>query len=70
MKEGILGPILKAKEQFEILIKNYPKTEFAIDASFKLGLITDRLAGKEMYIEGIIKNLKNGLLQLIDLRMF
>ena len=45
-----LGPILKAKEQFEILIKNYPKTEFAIDASFKLGLITDRLAGKEMYI--------------------
>ena len=45
-----LGPILKAKEQFEILIKNYPKTEFAINASFKLGLITDRLAGKEMYI--------------------
>ena len=45
-----LGPILKAKEQFEILIKNYPKTEFAIDANFKLGLITDRLAGKEMYI--------------------
>ena len=45
-----LGPILKAKKQFEILIENHPNTEFAIDASFKLGLITDRLAGKEMYI--------------------
>ena len=45
-----LGPIIKAQEQFEILINDYPKTEFAIDAKFKLGLITDRLAGKEMYI--------------------
>ena len=45
-----LGPILKAKKQFEVLIENHPNTEFAIDASFKLGLITDRLAGKEMYI--------------------
>ncbi len=45
-----LGPILKAKKQFEILISNYPKTEFAIDANFKLGLINDRLAGKEMYV--------------------
>ena len=35
---------------FRILIENYPNTEFAIDAGFKLGLITDRLAGKEMYI--------------------
>ena len=45
-----LGPILKAKKQFQILISNYPKTEFAIDANFKLGLINDRLAGKEMYV--------------------
>ena len=45
-----LDPLLKAKKEFEILIKNYPNTEFAIDAGFKLGLITDRLAGKEMYI--------------------
>ncbi len=45
-----LGPIVKAQKQFEILINEYPKTEFAIDAKFKLGLITDRLAGKEMYI--------------------
>ena len=45
-----LDPLLKAKKEFEFLIKNYPNTEFAIDAGFKLGLITDRLAGKEMYI--------------------
>ena len=45
-----LEPLLNAKKEFETLTKNYPNTEFAIDASFKLGLIFDRLAGKEMYI--------------------
>ncbi len=45
-----LKPLLNAKKEFEILTTNYPDTEFAIDAKFKLGLITDRLAGKEMYI--------------------
>ena len=45
-----LKPLLNAKKEFEILTNNYPDTEFAIDAGFKLGLITDRLAGKEMYI--------------------
>ncbi len=45
-----LKPLLNAKKEFEILTNNYPNTEFAIDARFKLGLITDRLAGKEMYI--------------------
>ena len=45
-----LGPLLYAKKQFEILKEKYPNTEFAIDADFKLGLIEDRLAGKEMYI--------------------
>ena len=45
-----LGPLLKSKKEFEILINDYPSSEFAIDAQFKLGLINDRLAGKEMYI--------------------
>ena len=45
-----LGPLLNAKKEFEILVNDYPNTEFAIDANFKLGLIEDRLAGKEMYI--------------------
>ncbi len=45
-----LAPLLRSKKEFEILINDYPSTEFAIDAQFKLELIKDRLAGKEMYI--------------------
>ena len=45
-----LGPLLSAKKEFELLIKDFPNTEFALDAKFKLELINDRLAGKEMYI--------------------
>ena len=45
-----LGPILKAKEKFNYILKNYPGTDFALDAQFKLGLINDTLASKEMYI--------------------
>ena len=40
----------KAKENFLIVIDLYPKTDYAIDASFKLDLINDILAAKEMYI--------------------
>tara|TARA_B100000902_G_C27253339_1_gene886474 strand:+ start:329 stop:1195 length:867 start_codon:yes stop_codon:yes gene_type:complete len=45
-----LGPLLKAKKEFEFVIDNFPSTEFASDAKFKIELINDRLAGKEMYI--------------------
>ncbi|SVA38528.1 uncharacterized protein METZ01_LOCUS91382 [marine metagenome] len=45
-----LGPILKAKEKFDYILKNYPGTDFALDAQFKLDLINDILASKEMYI--------------------
>ena len=45
-----LLPLTKAKEKFEELILKYPKTDYAIDASFKLDLITDQLAAKEMSI--------------------
>ncbi len=45
-----LGPLLKSKKEFEIVINNYPSTEFAADARFKIELIKDRLAGKEMYV--------------------
>ncbi len=45
-----LGPLLKSKKEFEIVINNYPSTEFAADARFKIDLINDRLAGKEMYV--------------------
>ena len=45
-----LDSILKAKRQFKFLINNYPNTEYAIDAEFKIDLINDTLAAKEMYI--------------------
>ena len=45
-----LLPLTKAKEKFEELIVNFPKTDYAIDGSFKLDLITDQLAAKEMSI--------------------
>ena len=45
-----LGEIVKAQEYLTILIKNYPTTDFAEDASFKLELIEEILASKELYI--------------------
>jgi outer membrane protein assembly factor BamD len=45
-----LNPLLKSKKEFEFIIKEYPTTDFAADAKFKIDLINDRLAGKEMYI--------------------
>ena len=43
-------PLLKAKERFEFIISNFPETDYAIDASFKIDLIIDQLAAKEMSI--------------------
>ena len=45
-----LEPLLKAKEQFEIVMNNHPNTDFSMDAKFKLDLISDKLAAKQMYI--------------------
>ena len=45
-----LNEILRAKEYFEIIIKKYPDTEFALDSEFKLELIEELLASKEMYL--------------------
>ncbi len=45
-----LGPLLKAEKKFLFIIKTYPETDFALDAQFKLDLIYDILASKEMYI--------------------
>ena len=45
-----IEPILKAKKYFELVIKKYPDTDFALDSRFKLNLIYDMLASKEMYL--------------------
>jgi len=45
-----LKPLVKARERFEYIIKKYPNTDYAIDAKWKMGLIVDQMAAKEMYI--------------------
>ena len=45
-----LQSIIDARKNFKFLIKNYPNTEYALDAEFKLDLINDILASKEMYV--------------------
>ena len=48
-KKDLLS-IVDAKKNFEYLIKNHPNTEYALDAEFKIDLINDILASKEMYV--------------------
>ena len=45
-----LMPLLKSKKEFKLIISKYPNTDFALDAKFKLELIEDKIAGKEMFI--------------------
>tara|TARA_B100000003_G_C10871428_1_gene347266 strand:- start:145 stop:972 length:828 start_codon:yes stop_codon:yes gene_type:complete len=45
-----LRPLLRAKEYFNLIIQNYPETDYALDGKYKLELIDEILAAKEMYI--------------------
>ena len=45
-----LQSIIKAKEYFKIVSKNYPNTNYSLDAEYKIDLVNDTLASKEMYI--------------------
>jgi len=45
-----LQSIVNAKKYFKIVIKDYPQTNYALDSEFKIDLINDTLAAKEMYI--------------------
>tara|TARA_B100000686_G_scaffold302422_1_gene338485 strand:+ start:301 stop:1149 length:849 start_codon:yes stop_codon:yes gene_type:complete len=45
-----LEPLIKAKKKFIFIMNNYPNTDFSMDAKYKLDLINDKLAGKEMFI--------------------
>ena len=45
-----LQSIVKAKKYFEIVIQNYPNTNYSLDAEYKIELVNDTLAAKEMYI--------------------
>ncbi len=45
-----LGEIIKAQDYFNLLIKEFPNTDYAEDAKFKLELIQEILASKELYL--------------------
>jgi len=44
-----LGPLINAKKNFEIVLNEFPKSDFALDAELKLEAIKEILASKEMY---------------------
>tara|TARA_Y100001970_G_scaffold258715_1_gene338929 strand:- start:243 stop:1094 length:852 start_codon:yes stop_codon:yes gene_type:complete len=45
-----LGSIIDAQDNFKYVVENYPDTDFALDSKFKLELIQEILASKEMYL--------------------
>ena len=42
--------INKSKKYFKLIIDNYPNTDYALDSKFKLELILELMASKEMYL--------------------
>jgi outer membrane protein assembly factor BamD len=62
-----LQSITKAKKNFKIIIEDFPNTEYALDAQFKINLIDDVLASKEMFIGRYYFDKKNGFQLLIVL---
>ena len=45
-----LREIIKSREYFTLLVNNYPNTDYSEDAKFKLELINEVLAAKEIYL--------------------
>ena len=45
-----LAPLVLSKKELNFIMKNYPETDYAYDARFKIDLINDVLAAKEVYI--------------------
>ena len=45
-----LSSILESKKYYKILLNEYPNTDFSLDAKFKLLMIDNILASKEIYI--------------------
>lgn len=49
-EEKDIGPLLKSKSMIQNYLNEYPNTDYSLDLKFKLGLIRNQLAAKEMYI--------------------
>ena len=45
-----LRPLTEAKRYFNFIIQKYPETDYALDGKYKLELIDDMLAAKEIFI--------------------
>ena len=45
-----LAPLILSKKEFDFVIQNFPNSDYAYDAKFKIDLINDVLAAKEVYI--------------------
>ncbi len=45
-----ITPLLKSKENMNIFLKKYSGSEYALDLKFKLDLINNQLAAKELYV--------------------
>ena len=45
-----LGPLMSAQKEFKFVVNNYPDSDFALDAKYKLDLINDVLASKEIFL--------------------
>tara|TARA_B100001248_G_C27362090_1_gene447043 strand:+ start:490 stop:1326 length:837 start_codon:yes stop_codon:yes gene_type:complete len=45
-----LNEILQSKKYFDYVIKNYPNSDYATDSKYKLELIVEIMASKEMYL--------------------
>ena len=44
------APLYKSRDKFTFVVENFPNTDFALDAKFKIDLIQDIIAAKEMYL--------------------
>ena len=45
-----IKPLIKSKEKIQFFLQNFPNTDYALDLKFKLDLINNQLAAKELYI--------------------
>ena len=55
-----LKSIVDAKRNFTFIINSFPNTEYSLDSQFKVDLINDILASKEMYVGRYYFDKKNG----------
>ena len=45
-----IEPLLKSKEKIKYFLENFTDTEYALDLKYKLDLVNNQLAAKEMYV--------------------